>query len=429
MTSFKNLRGTVDLLPDQITKWQNVEEIIRQQMLRNSIKEIRTPIIEMTELFIRGIGEGTDVVSKEMYTFKDKGDRSCTLRPEGTASVVRAVIDKLSVISGHKLWYMGPMFRYERPQAGRQRQFHQLGVEFIGYESIRSDVEIIALSWDLLQKLGLKDLNLEINSLGDAEDRSNFQKSFLSWLDINHKFLDEDSQKRVSKNPLRIFDTKNQETIRLLEDSPKLIDFLSDKNRERYDGIKKELQFLDIPFKENSKLVRGLDYYTHTAFEIKSGLLGSQSTVCGGGRYDNLINQMGGKETPAIGFAIGLERLMILANKQFEKIRDVDVYIINKGENAESLALQLARTLRNYDLLTELDLSGSSIPKQFKKANKLNAKSVVVIGEEEAKNNKFIIRKFCENEEKNMLEIISFKDNRRLENWLQINLNLRLTVI
>ena len=428
MTSFKNLRGTVDLLPDQITKWQNVEEIIRQQMLRNSIKEIRTPIIEMTELFIRGIGEGTDVVSKEMYTFKDKGDRSCTLRPEGTASVVRAVIDKLSAIPCHKLWYMGPMFRYERPQAGRQRQFHQLGVEFIGYESIKSDVEIISLSWDLLQKLGLKDLNLEINSLGDAEDRSNFQKSFRSWLDINHKFLDQDSQKRVSKNPLRIFDTKNQETIRLLQDSPKLIDFLSDKNIERYNGIKKELEFLDIPFKENSKLVRGLDYYTHTAFEIKSGLLGSQSTVCGGGRYDNLINQMGGKKTPAIGFAIGLERLMILANKRFERIREVDVYIINNGKYAESLALQLARTFRNYDLLTELDLSGSSIPKQFKKANKLNAKSVVIIGEEEANNNKFIIRKFCENEEKNSQEIISFKDNRRLENWLQINLNLRFTV-
>ena len=428
MTSFKNLRGTVDLLPDQITKWQNVEEIIRQQMLRNSIKEIRTPIIEMTELFIRGIGEGTDVVSKEMYTFKDKGDRSCTLRPEGTASVVRAVIDKLSAIPCHKLWYMGPMFRYERPQAGRQRQFHQLGVEFIGYESIKSDVEIISLSWDLLQKLGLKDLNLEINSLGDAEDRSNFQKSFRSWLDINHKFLDQDSQKRVSKNPLRIFDTKNQETIRLLQDSPKLIDFLSDKNIERYNGIKKELEFLDIPFKENSKLVRGLDYYTHTAFEIKSGLLGSQSTVCGGGRYDNLINQMGGKKTPAIGFAIGLERLMILANKQFARIREVDVYIINNGKYAESLALQLARTLRNYDLLTELDLSGSSIPKQFKKANKLNAKSVVIIGEEEANNNKFIIRKFCENEEKNIQEIIAFKDNRRFENWMQINLNLRLTV-
>ena len=426
MTSFKNLRGTVDLLPDQITKWQNVEEIIRQQMLRNSIKEIRTPILEATELFIRGIGESTDVVSKEMYTFMDRGDRSCTLRPEGTASVVRAVIDKLSANPFHKLWYMGPMFRYERPQAGRQRQFHQLGVEFIGYESIRSDVEIISLAWDLLQKLGLKDLNLEINSLGDSQDRSNFQESFLSWLDTNNKFLDQDSQKRVSTNPLRIFDTKNKQTIKLLQDSPKLIDFLSDKSLERFITIKKELEFLEIPFTVNAKLVRGLDYYTHTAFEIKSGLLGSQSTVSGGGRYNNLINQMGGKKSPAIGFAIGLERLMILASEEFNKVRKVDIYIINKGKNAESLALKLSRILRDYDLLTELDLSGANITKQLKKANKLNAKNIVIIGEEEAENNQFIIRRFCGSEEENFQDIISLNDIKRLEDWLQINLKFKI---
>ena len=426
MTSFKNLRGTVDLLPDQITKWQNVEEIIRQQMLRNSIKEIRTPILESTELFIRGIGESTDVVSKEMYTFMDRGDRSCTLRPEGTASVVRAVIDKLSANPFHKLWYMGPMFRYERPQAGRQRQFHQLGVEFIGYESIRSDVEIISLAWDLLQKLGLKNLNLEINSLGDSQDRSNFQESFLSWLDTNNKFLDQDSLKRVSTNPLRIFDTKNKQTIKLLEDSPKLIDFLSDKSLERFITIKKELEFLEIPFTVNPKLVRGLDYYTHTAFEIKSGLLGSQSTVSGGGRYNNLINQMGGKKSPAIGFAIGLERLMILASEEFNKVRKIDMYIINKGKNAESLALKLSRILRDYDLLTELDLSGANITKQLKKANKLNAKNIVIIGEEEAENNQFIIRRFCGNEEENLQDIISLNDIKRLEDWLQINLKFKI---
>ncbi|MBL39970.1 MAG: histidine--tRNA ligase [Chloroflexi bacterium] len=426
MTSFKNLRGTVDLLPDQITKWQNVEEIIRQQMLRNSIKEIRTPILESTELFIRGIGESTDVVSKEMYTFMDRGDRSCTLRPEGTASVVRAVIDKLSANPFHKLWYMGPMFRYERPQAGRQRQFHQLGVEFIGYESIRSDVEIISLAWDLLQKLGLKNLNLEINSLGDSQDRSNFQESFLSWLDTNNKFLDQDSLKRVSTNPLRIFDTKNKQTIKLLQDSPKLIDFLSDKNLERFITIKKELEFLEIPFTVNPKLVRGLDYYTHTAFEIKSGLLGSQSTVSGGGRYNNLINQMGGKKSPAIGFAIGLERLMILASEEFNKVRKIDMYIINKGKNAESLALKLSRILRDYDLLTELDLSGANITKQLKKANKLNAKNIVIIGEEEAENNQFIIRRFCGNEEENLQDIISLNDIKRLEDWLQINLKFKI---
>ena len=427
MTNFRNLRGTTDLLPDQLVKWQKVEEVIRQQMFRNSIKEIRTPIIEVTDLFIRGIGEGTDVVSKEMYTFLDRGERSCTLRPEGTASIVRAFIEKFSSNPIQKLWYMGPMFRYERPQAGRQRQFHQLGVEFIGYESIRSDVEIIALSWDLLNRIGIKDLKLEINSLGNSEDRAIYQRSFLSWLDINSKFLDIDSQKRISQNPLRIFDTKNPETIKLLEDAPKLIDFLSDKSLERFNRIKQELNYQEIPFIENNKLVRGLDYYTHTAFEIKSGLLGSQSTVCGGGRYDNLINQMGGKKTPAIGFAIGLERLMILAGEEFSEIRKTDIYIINKGKYAECFALKLSRTLSDFDLLTELDLGILSITKQLKKANKLRVRAVIIIGDDEAKNNEFIIRKFSEHERDNCQEIISLKEKNKLEKWLRINLNLRIT--
>ena len=214
MNNLKNLRGTVDLLPDELIKWQNVEKILFEQLARASINEIRTPILEMTELFIRGIGEGTDVVSKEMYTFIDRGNRSCTLRPEGTASVARALIQSriLSNNPLQKLWYMGPMFRYERPQAGRQRQFHQLGVEFIGYDSVRSDVEIIALAWDILGKLGIKELNLEINTLGDLNDRLNFQKSFLKWLEINKNSLDLDSQNRINKNPLRIFDSKDVQT-------------------------------------------------------------------------------------------------------------------------------------------------------------------------------------------------------------------------
>ena len=287
MNNFKNLRGTVDLLPDQLIKWQNVEKIILEQLCRSSVKEIRTPILEMTELFMRGIGEGTDVVSKEMYTFLDRGERSCTLRPEGTASVARALIQNgISTRPFQKLWYMGPMFRYERPQAGRQRQFHQLGVEFIGYESVRSDIEIITLAWDILEKLGIKELNLEINTLGDDIDRSNFQKAFLKWLEVNKNSLDLDSQKRIDKNPLRILDTKNVQTKKILEDAPRLFDFLSEKSLQRYLNIKEQLKLLKIPYLENFNLVRGLDYYTHTAFEITSGFLGSQATVCGGGRYD-----------------------------------------------------------------------------------------------------------------------------------------------
>jgi len=425
LNNFKNLRGTVDLLPDQLIKWQNVEKILIEQLFRASVKEIRTPILEMTELFIRGIGEGTEVVSKEMYTFLDRGERSCTLRPEGTASIARALIQNgLSSKPLQKLWYMGPMFRYERPQAGRQRQFHQLGVEFVGYESIRSDIEIIALAWDILKILGIKELNLEINTLGDHNDRSDFQKSFLKWLEINKNSLDFDSQQRIEKNPLRILDSKNVQTKKILENAPRLFDFLSGKSLERYLAIKKQLELLKIPYVENFNLVRGLDYYTHTAFEITSGSLGSQATVCGGGRYDNLIKQMGGPETPAIGFAIGLERLILLAGREFEESREIDIYIVNKGFTAENLAMDLSRELRNYDLLIELDLSGSSFSKQFKKANKLKAKSIIVIGDEEASKKEFIIRLFNKEDLENCQETILFKDKMKLESWLNRNLLL-----
>ena len=424
MDNLKNLRGTFDILPNQLIKWQNIENIIKLQLFRASVKEIRTPILEMTELFTRGIGENTDVVSKEMYTFKDRGDRSCTLRPEGTASVARALINNgLSAKPQQKLWYMGPMFRYERPQSGRQRQFHQFGVEFIGYESYRSDVEIISLAWDILQKLGIKDLNLELNSLGDSNDRLNYQKSFLKWLEKNYSSLDLDSQKRVNKNPMRILDTKNKDTIHLLKGAPRLIDFLSDESLERYSQIKEQLKFLRIPFEENFRLVRGLDYYTHTAFEITSGSLGSQSTVCGGGRYDDLIKLMGGNETPAIGFAIGLERLMLLAGKEYERDRLVDIFIVNKGLTAEKLAIDLSRRLRELDFITELDISCASFSKQFKKANRLKAKSVIIIGDEEAIKKEFVIRLFNEKEQDNQQKSISFDNYGELENWLKTNLN------
>ena len=426
MNNLKNLRGTVDLLPDQLIKWQNVEKIVLEQLSRSSVKEIRTPILEMTELFIRGIGEETDVVSKEMYTFTDRGERSCTLRPEGTASVARALIQNgISSNPHQKLWYMGPMFRYERPQAGRQRQFHQLGVEFIGYQSVRSEVEIIALAWDILGKLGIKELNLEINTLGDLSDRLNFQKSFLKWLKINKDSLDSDSQNRINKNPLRILDSKNIQTKKVLENAPKLFNFLSDKSHKRYLDLKHKLEVLQIPYVENLNLVRGLDYYTHTAFEITSGALGSQATVCGGGRYDDLIRQMGGPNTPAVGFAIGLERLILLAGKELEVPRNTDVYIINQGLIAESLAIDLARKLRNYDLIVELDLSGSSFSKQFKKANKLKSKSVIIIGDEEAAKKEFTIRLFDKESFDNKEEVISLENDIKLEKWLNINLSVK----
>ncbi len=423
MNNLKNLRGTVDLFPNQLIKWQKVEKILLEQLSRASIKEIRTPILEMTELFIRGIGEGTDVVSKEMYTFLDRGERSCTLRPEGTASVARALIQNgISSNPLQKLWYMGPMFRYERPQAGRQRQFHQLGVEYVGYDSVRSDVEIIALAWDILGKLGIKELSLEINTLGDTYDRSNFQKSFSMWLETNKESLDLDSQNRITKNPLRILDSKNIQTKKVLENAPKLFNFLSEKSFKRFSDLKTQLDALKIPYLENFNLVRGLDYYTHTAFEITSGALGSQATVCGGGRYDDLIKQMGGPSTPAIGFAIGLERLILLAGKELEVPRNTDIYIINQGLIAQSLAMDLSRKLRNYDLIVELDLSGASFSKQFKKANKLKSKSIIVIGDDEAAKREFLIRLFDQSGNGNKEEIISFEDDIKLEKWINNNL-------
>ena len=277
-----------------------------------------------------------------------------------------------------------------------------------------------------MDKLGIKELNLEINTLGDDTDRSNFQKAFLKWLEVNKNSLDLDSQKRIDKNPLRILDTKNVQTKQILEDAPKLFDFLSKKSLERYINIKEKLKLLKIPFIENSNLVRGLDYYTHTAFEITSGLLGSQATVCGGGRYDNLISQMGGTETPAIGFAIGLERLILLSGKDLEKSRDTDIYIVNKGFNAETLAMDLSRKLRNFDLKTELDVSGASFSKQFKKANKIKSKSIIVIGDDEASNREFIIRLFNNEISEDQQETISIEDNIKLEKWLKSNLLLDL---
>ena len=386
MNNFKNLRGTVDLLPDQLIKWQNVEKIIIQQLFRSSVKEIRTPILEMTELFMRGIGEGTDVVSKEMYTFLDRGERSCTLRPEGTASVARALIQHgISTRPSQKLWYMGPMFRYERPQAGRQRQFHQLGVEFIGYESVSSDIEIITLAWDILQKLGIKELNLEINTLGDHIDRSNFQKAFLKWLEVNKNFLDLDSQRRIDKNPLRILDTKNVQSKQILEGAPRLFDFLSDKSVERYITIKDKLKLLKIPFIEIFNLVRGLDYYSRTTFELLSPSLGAQNAICGGGRYDKLVEMIGGKPTPGIGFAAGIERIMMTL-KNYPDNNSIDIYVVGIGPKVRQTVFALADELRQSNLSTECDMLRRSIKSQLREANKIGAKYAIIIGDKEFEN-------------------------------------------
>ncbi len=384
MIQIKSLRGMVDLLPDQTDLWQKVEKTAREHFRRAGFKEIRTPLIEPTDLFSRSIGENTDVVGKEMYTFLDKGERSCTLRPEGTASVVRASLSNgLLKNNVQKFWYMGPMFRYERPQAGRQRQFHQIGLECFGLSSPLSDAEAISIAWDYLHDLGLKGLTLEINSLGTIEDRKKYKSKLTQWLRDRYEQLDIDSQNRIETNPLRVLDSKNPETKSILEGSPKLIDSLSRDSLERFSYVQKVLNSLKIPFLFNSNLVRGLDYYSHTAFEITSDQLGSQSTVCGGGRYDTLVRELGGIETPAIGWAIGMERLLILAGPSISSSVSPDIYIVNRGEDAELYALCLARALREHSFSVELDNSGSGFSKQFKRADKSGAQWALIIGEDE----------------------------------------------
>ena len=376
----------VDLLPQQTALWQQIEATARRHFRRASIAEIRTPVLEATELFARGIGEATDVVGKEMYTFFDRGERSCTLRPEGTASVVRAAIQHGLLSQGpQRLWYSGPMFRYERPQAGRQRQFHQIGLEMLGFADPRSDVEAIAVAWDLLADLGVQGLALEINSLGSSQDRVRYREQLVAWLSERRDQLDPDSQDRLQRNPLRILDSKNPETQRLLADAPTLAAALSDDSRERFARVTSGLELLGIPFTVNPRLVRGLDYYSHTAFEITSTQLGAQATVCGGGRYDGLVEQLGGPATAAVGWALGMERLVILLEQLQRDSEPVpDLYVVSRGERAEPLALQLARQLRLAGRHVELDLSRSAFGKQFKRADRTGARWAVVIGDSEA---------------------------------------------
>ncbi len=394
----QSLRGMVDLLPEQMALWQAIEACAQRQFHRAALTEIRTPLLEATELFARGIGAATDVVGKEMYSFEDRGQRRCTLRPEGTASVVRAVLQHgLLNLGPQRLWYGGPMFRYERPQAGRQRQFHQLGVELLGFADPRSDAEAIAIAWDLLAALGIQALTLELNSLGDATDRAHYRAVLVEWLDARRHQLDPEAQARIDTNPLRILDSKSPDTQAILTGAPLLGDCLSEASRQRFERVRRALDQLEIPYRLNPRLVRGLDYYTHTAFEITSGELGAQATVCGGGRYDGLVEELGGTATPAVGWAIGLERLVLLlsskeAAKGLAGAKAADVYLVSRGETAELEALALAQQLRRGGCAVELDLSGAAFAKQLKRANRSGAPWAVLIGEGESDQGMVILK-------------------------------------
>jgi len=389
MGSIQALRGTRDILPDEVGYWQQVEAIARQILYRAAYQEIRPPIFEQTDLFERGIGEATDVVGKEMYTFLDKGDRSITLRPEGTAGVVRAFIEHALHAQGgvQRLWYTGPMFRYERPQAGRQRQFHQLGVEVIGSADPRADAEVIAIASDILRNLGLKTLKLDLNSVGNVEDRQQYRQALVDYLTPYKDELDPDSQERLSRNPLRILDSKDKRTQEIAQAAPSILDYLGTYSQRHFEQVQQLLSDLGISYQLNPRLVRGLDYYTHTAFEIISDDLGAQATVCGGGRYDGLVEELGGSATPAVGWAIGLERLVLLLQQLGEPPRQgLDFYVVSKGEVAQAQALGLAQKLRQVGFSVELDLSASGFKKQFARADRSGAVACLILGDEEAQN-------------------------------------------
>jgi histidyl-tRNA synthetase len=389
MGAIQALRGTRDILPEEVGYWQRIEAIARDILQRAAYQEIRTPIFEQTDLFERGIGEATDVVSKEMYTFTDRGDRSITLRPEFTAGIVRSFIEhNLHAAGGvQRLWAIGPIFRYERPQAGRQRQFHQLDVEILGSADPRADVEVIAIAIDFLQTLGLKTLRLELNSIGTLGDRQNYRQALVDYFTPYKAELDPDSQDRLTRNPLRILDSKDKRTQEIVQGAPSLLEYLSSDSQQRFEQVQQLLSDLGIAYNINSRLVRGLDYYSHTAFEIQSDDLGAQATVCGGGRYDGLISQLGGPETPAIGWGLGLERLVILLEKlEPKKQNSLDFYVVSRGDRAEAQALKLAQLLRQQGFSAELDLSGSAFGKQFKRADRSGAVACLILGDEEAQN-------------------------------------------
>lgn len=387
MGVIKAIRGTRDILPAEVGYWQKLETLARKTCLQAAYQEIRPPIFEQTSLFERGIGEATDVVGKEMYTFKDRGDRSITLRPELTAGVVRSLIEHSLYAQGgtQRLYYIGPVFRYERPQAGRQRQFHQIGVECLGSQSPRADVEVITLATNLLQGLGLTSLTLDINSVGDREDRQAYREALVNYLTPYRDELDADSQDRLVRNPLRILDSKDERTKEITQDAPSIIDHLSDNSRQHFEQVQQMLTNLGITYQLNPRLVRGLDYYTHTAFEIQSADLGAQATVCGGGRYDGLVEQLGGPKTPAVGWAIGMERLILLLQQlQSPPIPAPNFYFVSRGAKAEIQAVILAQKLRNQGFSVELDLSGSAFGKQFKRADRSDAIACLIMGDEEA---------------------------------------------
>ena len=406
------IRGMNDCLPTETPLWQWVENKLRSVLASYGYAEIRMPIVESTPLFARAIGEVTDVVEKEMFTFNDRDEESITLRPEGTAGCVRAGIEHgLLYNQEQRLWYMGPMFRYERPQKGRYRQFHQMGVEIFGIPNPEIDAELIMLTARLWKDLGIFDhVTLQLNTIGSLDARKNYRQALMDFLQNHLDVLDEDCKRRLTTNPLRILDSKNQAVQAVLNDAPKLHDYLDEESREHFAQLCALLDAVGIRYEVNQKLVRGLDYYNKTVFEWVTSALGAQGTVCGGGRYDGLVEQLGGHATSGVGFAMGLERLVLLVQEVNQAVAlpsAVDIYVVFAGEGTTLAAFELAEKLRSElpHLRTMTHCSGGNFKKQFKRADKSGAKFALVIGESEVQNQQVVVKDLLSGAEQQTLAL------------------------
>lgn len=392
-------KGTQDILPGQSEKWQYVEALARETFKKYRYQEIRTPIFEHYEVISRSVGDTTDIVTKEMYDFYDKGDRHITLRPEGTAPVVRSYVENKffapEVQKPVKLYYMGSMFRYERPQAGRLREFHQIGVECFGTLNPAVDVETIAMAAQLFDELGIQNVTLHLNSLGNSSSRAAYRQALIDYLTPMRDSLSKDSQRRLEENPLRVLDSKEPEDKVAVENAPSILDYLDEESQVHFDTVRQLLEKLDIPYIIDTNMVRGLDYYNHTIFEFVTDVAGSELTICAGGRYDSLVEYFGGPDTPSFGFGMGVERLLLVLDKQGVSLpleEELDIYIAVLGAEANGRALELVQALRRQGFRAERDYLDRKIKAQFKSADSFGAKTILTLGQSEIESNQVTVK-------------------------------------
>ena len=401
MKLIKAVRGTKDIIGEEAKKYVYISNVAQKMFENYGYNFVKTPIFEETELFKRGIGEATDVVEKEMYTFKDRGDRSITLRPENTASLVRCYLENAIYAKEEisRFYYNGSMFRYERPQAGRQREFNQIGLEVFGEKSPKVDAEVIAIGYKFLEKLGISDLEVKINSVGSKESRTIYREKLIEHFSKHLDDMCDDCKDRINRNPLRLLDCKVDKDKDFYKSAPNIIDFLFEDERKHYEDVKKYLDVFGIKYTEDPTLVRGLDYYSSTVFEIVTNKLGSQGTVLGGGRYDNLLKELGDKDIPAVGFANGVERIMMLLGENYPK-NNPDVYIAWLGENTSETALKIAESLRDNDIKVYIDYSEKGMKSHMKKADKLSVRYCIILGEDELNKGIVLLKDFSTREQK-----------------------------